>query len=130
MMKKMSIFTYRPGKSIGSVQKKYKLKTVIKLASNENPFGPSPKALNAVKKKFIETNRYPESDPVALKLQLVTELKQKNISINNLIVGNGSNEILDFVARAYLSKNDEVIFSKHSFLVLLILFIDNGFKSE
>ena len=72
-MKKVSIFTYRPGKSIGSVQKKYKLKTVIKLASNENPIGPSSKALNAVKKKLIETNRYPESDPVALKLQLVTE---------------------------------------------------------
>ena len=121
MMKKMSIFTYRPGKSIGSVQKKYKLKTVIKLASNENPFGPSSKALNTVKKEFIETNRYPESDPVALKLQLVKQLRQKNISINNLIVGNGSNEILDFVARAYLSKNDEVIFSKHSFLVYRIV---------
>lgn len=120
-MKKVSIFTYRPGKSIGSVQEKYKLKNVIKLASNENPFGPSAKALNIVKKRFLEANRYPESNPTALKLQLVKELKQKNISTENLIVGNGSNEVLDFIARAYLSKNDEVIFSKHSFLVYRIV---------
>ncbi|MAQ73451.1 MAG: histidinol-phosphate transaminase [Gammaproteobacteria bacterium] len=121
MSKKMSIFTYRPGKSISSVEKQYNIKNVIKLASNENPFGPSSKALKTVKKELNQINRYPESNPIALKLQLVKELKQKNITVDNLIIGNGSNEILDFAARAYILKKDEVIFSKHSFLVYKII---------
>ena len=52
MSKKMSNFTYRPGKSISSVEKQYNIKNVIKLASNENPFGPSSKALKTVKKEL------------------------------------------------------------------------------
>ena len=117
----MSIFTYRPGESIGFIKERYNIKNVIKLASNENPFGPSQKALKKISKKIHEFNRYPDSNPIALKLQLLKELKQKKLSVENIIVGNGSNEILDFISRAYLSKGNEVIFSKHSFLVYRIV---------
>ncbi len=124
----MSIFTYRPGKSIGSVKKQYNIRNVIKLASNENPLGPSLKALKIVAKRINELNRYPDSDPSELKLQIVAGLKQKSITVNNLIIGNGSNEILDFIARAYLSPDSEVIFTKHSFLVYKI--ISNVMKAK
>jgi len=128
MNKKMSIFTYRPGKSIGSVKKQYNIKNVIKLASNENPLGPSLKALKIVTKRINEFNRYPDSDPLELKSQIAARLKQKSISVNNLIIGNGSNEILDFIARTYLSPDSEVIFTKHSFLVYKI--ISNVMKAK
>ena len=121
MTDKISIDTYKPGKSIESVKKQYKLSNVIKLASNENPFGPSSKAIIEVRKKLNQTNRYPESDPINLKQKIQLHLKNNRISTKNIIVGNGSNEILEFISRAYLSKNIEVIFSKHSFIVYKII---------
>ena len=121
MNKKISTFTYKAGRNISSVEKEYNIKNVIKLASNENPIGPSPNAIRNANKKINELNRYPDSDSLTLKLQLVKKFKKKSLTIDNLIVGNGSNEILDFAARAYLSSDSEVIFAKHSFLVYRIV---------
>lgn len=125
---KTTIHNYQPGKSIESVMVKYGLKNVIKLASNENPVGPSTKALETAKKKISSINRYPDSKSNNLKLVLKKFLSRRYIGLDNLIIGNGSNEILEFVARAYLDNKSEVIFSKHSFLVYKI--ISNNMKAK
>jgi len=121
MSTKTSIFSYKPGQSIDYVKTKYKLADVIKLASNENPYGPSKDVTKAVKNLIQEIHRYPDSHSNKLKNSLVKKLSLKNINENNILIGNGSNEILEFVARAFLDHKSEVIFSKHSFLVYKII---------
>ena len=121
MAKKTSTSTYQPGKNIIDIQKTYGLKKVIKLASNENPLGPSKKAIAAANKITKSTNRYPDSKSTDLKQAIQKEISKKNISIKNIIIGNGSNEILELVARKYLKKDSEVLFCKHSFLVYKII---------
>ena len=125
---KTTIHNYKPGKSIESVMIKYGIKNVIKLASNENPIGPSTKAIDAAKKKISSINRYPDTKANNLKLALKKFLSMSHIGLDNLIIGNGSNEILEFIARAYLDNKSEVIFSKHSFLVYKI--ISNTMKAK
>ncbi len=97
---------YIPGKSIEEVKKEFNLKEVIKLASNENPFGFSKNVINAINKFSKNLNRYPDGYAKDLKEKLSKKL---NIGISNLIIGNGSDEIIDLVIKAYLSKNDEVL---------------------
>jgi len=100
---KTTIHNYQPGKSIESVMIKYGIKNVIKLASNENPIGPSVKAIDAAKKKILSINRYPDSKSSNLKLALKKFLSMRHIDLDNLIIGNGSNEILEFIF--YLNSN-------------------------
>jgi len=98
-----SIPDYIPGKSIGEIKEKYNLKHVIKLASNENPLGASPKAIAAYKKCAANLHLYPRGSAP----ELVKKLAAKwNVKEENLITGNGSDEILDLAARAYLNKGD------------------------
>lgn len=110
--------TYRAGKNIKDIKKLYGLDRVVKLASNENPWGPSPRAIEAVQQALWESNRYP--DPA------VTELREAlarrfHLSLDNIIVGNGSEGILAFIARAFLHGDDEVITSKGAFPAFSIL---------
>ena len=113
--------TYEPGQNINDIKKKYQIKKVIKLASNENPFGPSKKALIAGKKIIQMINRYPDSKSRNLKTAINDYLSKPFLNENNIMVGNGSNEILEFVARRYLNETSEVLFCKHSFLVYKII---------
>ncbi len=94
---------YVPGKSIDEIKEKYGLKKVIKLASNENPLGASPLAISAYKKCADKLQLYPRGTAPELAKKLAEKWKIKE---ENIIVGNGSDEILDFVARAYLNKGD------------------------
>ncbi len=121
MRKKTTTSTYQPGQSIDSVMKKYGLRNVVKLASNENPYGPSPKSLAIAKKISNSVNRYPDSKCYGLKYNLVAYINKPHIKLNNIIIGNGSNEILELLARLYLNDKSEVLFSKHSFLVYKII---------
>jgi histidinol-phosphate aminotransferase len=98
-----SIPDYIPGKSIDEIKEKYKLKQVIKLASNENPLGASPLAKVAYRKCVERMCLYPRGSAPELIHKLAIKWK---IRAENLIVGNGSDEILDLAARAYLNKND------------------------
>jgi len=98
-----SISDYIPGKSIDEIKEKYKLKQVIKLASNENPLGASPLAKAAYKKCVEKLHLYPRGSAPELVHKLAVKWKIKE---ENLIIGNGSDEILDLAARAYLNKND------------------------
>lgn len=98
-----SIPDYIPGKSIDEIREKYKLRRVIKLASNENPLGTSPLAKTAYKKCTEKLHLYPRGSAPELVKKLAAKWKVKE---ENLIIGNGSDEILDLAARAYLNKNN------------------------
>ena len=113
--------TYQPGQNINDIQKKYKIENVIKLASNENPLGPSTKAVKAGLKIFKIINRYPDSKSINLKNVIKNFLSKSFITSDNIMVGNGSNEILEFIARRYLTRGSEALFCKHSFLVYKII---------
>ena len=114
-----NITKYTPGFNIHEIQKKYKLKKVIKLASNENPFI-SDTVLSFIKKPNHKVNLYPDSKPEELYKVIATTVGHR-ISGSNIILGNGSNEILEFIVRANIDDKSEVIIPKHSFLVYEII---------
>jgi histidinol-phosphate aminotransferase len=114
-----NIKKYTPGFNIHDIQKKYKLKKVIKLASNENPFI-SKDVLSFIKKSNHKLNLYPDSNPDQLHKLLANTVGHK-MTGNNIILGNGSNEILEFIVRANVDNKSEVIIPKHSFLVYEII---------
>src|SRR3954468_186753 len=86
-----SMVPYVPGKPIEETQREFKLRRVIKLASNENPLGPSPKAMLAMKRELRDMHRYPDGGAFRLKQALTKHLR---VTPQSLIVGNGSNEII------------------------------------
>lgn len=105
---------YIPGKPIEEVQRMLGLKRVIKLASNENPLGPSPKAMSAIKKALKDMNRYPDAASWYLKAKIATTLKTE---INRIICGNGSDEVIILAMKAFVNKGDEVVIAKPTFLI-------------
>lgn len=113
-----SIQPYEPGKPIREVERELGLTHVTKMASNENPLGPSRKALRAMRRALREAHLYPDGSCYYLKERLAEEL---GIGENQLILGNGSNEIIEFLARGFLSEGDQVISSASTFLVYPIL---------
>lgn len=113
-----SVKPYEPGKPIKELQRELGLRHVVKLASNENPLGPSGKAVRAMRRALREVHLYPESTCYYLTKRLSEEL---GVGENQIIVGNGSNEIIELLARGLLSEGDQVISSETSFLVYPIL---------
>ncbi len=109
---------YEPGKPIKELQREYGMRSVIKLASNENPLGPSGKAIRAMRKTIREVHLYPEGNCYYLLTRLAKEL---DLDPAQIIFGNGSNEIIELLARGFLSEGDEVISSEMTFLVYPIL---------
>ncbi len=105
---------YVPGKPIDEVRRELGLKSVIKLASNENPYPPSPKVLAAMTKAAREVNRYPDGGCFLLRRTLARKL---NIDDDQLIFGNGSDEIIVLAVKAFAAKGDDVIIAKPSFLI-------------
>lgn len=104
---------YEPGKPIDELERELGLTHIVKLASNENPLGPSHKALHALK-HLNDLHLYPDGAGYALKAALADAL---DITSNQLTLGNGSNDVLDLIARAYLQPGDEAIFSEYAFAV-------------
>jgi histidinol-phosphate aminotransferase len=109
---------YIPGKPLEELAREYGIRDAIKLASNENPLGPSPKALEAIRAALPDLARYPEGGGVALKAALAARL---GVAPAQLTLGNGSNEILELMARAFVTPADEVIFAEHAFAVYPIV---------
>ena len=105
---------YVPGKPINDVKRELGLKSVIKLASNENPYPPSSKVLAAINKAGLSVNRYPDGGCFILRQALAKHLK---LNPNQLIFGNGSDEIIILAVKAYVAEGDEVILAKPSFLI-------------
>ena len=118
----MDIRPYVPGKSIELVQKEFGLTDVIKLASNENPLGPSPKAIEAMKDNAHKMFLYPDGYCTDLRNALAEDL---DVEPNQLIFGNGSDEIIKLLGETFIQPEDEVIvanpsFSEYDFVCLLM----------
>ncbi len=105
---------YVPGKPIEEVQREMGLVEVIKLASNEHYSGPSPKALEAIRKNLKNINRYPDASSFYLKRKIAKFL---NVREDNLVFGNGSDEIICLAVRTFVGEGDEVIIAKPTFLI-------------
>src|SRR3990172_10971993 len=101
-----NLATYSPGKPIEEVEREYGIKGSIKLASNENPFGPSPKALETIKAHLPNVHRYPDGSCFYLKHKLAEQL---GVSAKKIILGNGSNEIIELLVRAFIRPGDEAV---------------------
>jgi histidinol-phosphate aminotransferase len=104
---------YVPGKPIEETQREFKLKRVIKLASNENPLGPSPKGKAAAARALKEIHRYPDASGYGLKNALSSHL---SVQANEIVLGNGSNEIIDLLIRAYCIPGDTIVTSRAAFV--------------
>lgn len=108
--------TYQPGRPIEEVARELGLPadSIIKVASNENPFGPSPLAIAAMQKAIRGVNLYPDGNAFYLKQKLAAKL---GVEPANLVLGNGSNEIIEFVAHALLGPDTEVVVSQYCFAI-------------
>ncbi|HMK44871.1 MAG TPA: histidinol-phosphate transaminase [Dissulfurispiraceae bacterium] len=116
------ISPYVPGKPVKELERELGISSCVKLASNENPHGPSPKAIAALQQLLAgsgELGRYPEGSGYYLKTALAVKLSLGGIPVgfDNLILGNGSNELLDLAARTYMGPGDEAVMSQMSFVV-------------
>jgi len=111
---------YQPGRPIEEVARELGLPadSIIKVASNENPFGPSPLAVAAMQKAIGGVNLYPDGNAFYLKQKLADKL---GVEPANLILGNGSNEIIEFVAHALLAPGDDVVISQFCFAIYPIV---------
>lgn len=107
---------YVPGKPVDELARELNLDPagIVKLASNENPLGPSPRVLEAVRGELAELTRYPDGNGFVLKQRLA---QRYAVQIEQVTLGNGSNDILELVARAYLAPGLNAVFSAHAFAV-------------
>ena len=105
---------YVPGKPIEELQRELGLTRVIKLASNENPLGPSPKALAVINESAATLHRYPDGGAFRLREALADRWK---VTSDHIILGNGSDEILGLLARTFLSPGDEAVMADHTFVI-------------
>jgi histidinol-phosphate aminotransferase len=108
--------TYQPGRPIEEVARELNLPAneIIKLASNENPLGPSPAALAAMQKVLANLNLYPDGNAFYLKQTLAEKL---GVTPANLVLGNGSNEIIEFVGHVYFAPGVDVVVSQFCFAI-------------
>ncbi|MEJ2686914.1 MAG: histidinol-phosphate transaminase [Gammaproteobacteria bacterium] len=109
---------YQPGKPLSELQREYGIRDAVKLASNENPLGPGKLALAALRDGLAELGRYPDGNGFALKAALA---ERHAVGIDQITLGNGSNDVLEFVARVFLRPGREAIFSEHAFAVYPIV---------
>jgi histidinol-phosphate aminotransferase len=107
---------YVPGKPVEDLAREMNLDpaSIVKLASNENPRGPGPGVLAAIAAAAAETNRYPDGNGFALKAALSYRL---GIDGAQIVLGNGSNDILELATQAFLRPGDEAIYAQHAFAV-------------
>ena len=112
---------YQPGKPIDELAREFGLNAsdIVKLASNENPIGPSTKAIAAMEKEARELTRYPDGNGFDLKQALCQKLTTGGVVIKpaNITLGNGSSDILDFIVKCFVATGDEVVFSQHAFAI-------------
>jgi histidinol-phosphate aminotransferase len=105
---------YAPGKPIEELERELGIRDSIKLASNENPLGPSPRAMSAIHDALGGLHRYPDGGGHALIARLSAKL---GVGAEQLVLGNGSNEILELAVRGFMLPGDEAVFAHPSFAV-------------
>ena len=109
---------YQPGKPVEELERQYGVKDSIKLASNENPLGPSPLALKALRQAAGKIAFYPDSGGYYLKQKLS---RHHQVEADQLVLGNGSNEVLEIIARAFLTADTSAVMSDYCFTVYPIV---------
>jgi len=109
-----AITPYPPGKPIDELEREYGISGSIKLASNENPWGPSPKVMAALQDELPNLNRYPDGSCYYLSRAIA---EKKGVDPSEIVLGNGSNEVIEFLVKAFVRQGDEVITSHPSFLM-------------
>ncbi|MDX2227002.1 MAG: histidinol-phosphate transaminase [Verrucomicrobiae bacterium] len=114
------LIPYEPGKPIEDVAREWGLEaaSIIKLASNENPLGPSPKAREAMRLALEKSHLYPDGGGYHLREGIARKF---GLAISNIILGNGSNEVILFLGQAFLQEGDEILCSRHAFAVYPIM---------
>jgi histidinol-phosphate aminotransferase len=110
------IARYVPGKPIDELAREFGLdpRSIVKLASNENPRGPSPSVLAAIAEAAADVTRYPDGNGFALKGALAAKF---GVSADAIVLGNGSNDVLELVSHAFLRPGDEAVYAQHAFAV-------------
>lgn len=119
-----SLEPYKPGKSISELQREFGLTDIVKLASNENPLGPSPLALEVMKKTYSDLHLYPNGG-LDLREVLAGRFRLK---VGNVIAGSGSEGIMSSIIRAFLCDDDEVLTSEGTFVGFYVLAKSRGTK--
>ena len=111
-----AIAPYIPGKPIAETARELGIpeERILKMASNENPLGPSPKAIEAIRGALATLNYYPDGSGYELKRILAGRL---GVTPGNIVLGNGSNDVLELVARAFLRPGESALYSQHAFMV-------------
>lgn len=109
---------YKPGKPISEAQRELGITDFIKLASNENPLGPSPKGMQAIQESFKNLHRYPDATGYELRTKLAERF---NVKMNNVVLGAGSEGIMSTIMRTFLLSDDELISAANSFIGFRVL---------
>lgn len=111
-----AIAPYQPGKPIAELAREMDLpeSAIVKLASNENPLGTSPRVLAAIESVLKEIARYPDGNGFELKTALA---ERHGVGLNQIVLGNGSNDVLELAARAFLTPQSSAVYSQHAFAV-------------
>jgi histidinol-phosphate aminotransferase len=116
----LKLVSYEPGKPVEELAREMGLQPeeIVKLASNENPLGPSPKAVAAMRDALDRAHFYPDGGGWALRTAIAEKL---GLARENVVLGNGSNEIIEFIGHAFLRPGDEVITARHAFAVYSLM---------
>ena len=105
---------YQPGKPISELEREYGVRNIIKLASNENPLGPSPRAVEAIEATLRDLALYPDGSGFELRQALAA---YHDIGSERITLGNGSNDVLVLLAEAFLTPSHEAVYSEYAFAV-------------
>jgi histidinol-phosphate aminotransferase len=122
-----TLIPYEPGKPIEEVEREYGIANSVKLASNENPLGPSPKALAAIREKLDQLHLYPDGDCFYLKRGMAQKIR---VEPEKLIFGNGSNEIIELAVRTFMRPGDEAVMAEQAFVVYPLIVQAVGGKKK
>lgn len=114
---------YQPGKPIEELERELGIASSIKLASNENPLGPSPHVIKAAQEALLRAHIYPDGGCYELKQALANYL---SVNTQQITVGNGSENILELIVKAYLHRDDTAVISQYAFLTIPILIQSYG----
>lgn len=114
---------YQPGKPVSELERELGLSSVVKLASNENPLGPSPRSLAAMQQCLSSVGEYPDGNGFRLKAALA---ERYDLATAQITLGNGSNDLLELIARAFLRPGLKSVFSEHAFAVYPLATIATG----
>ncbi len=111
---------YEPGKPIEETARELYAEpgAIVKLASNENPLGPSPKAIQAMRAAAENAHIYPDGGGFYLRKAIAAKL---GLALENIILGNGSNEVIEFLGHAFVDLDDDVVTSKYAFIVYKLI---------